>query len=105
MNYDFLPKYLRVYAVQQEYSSYSAVDHSTWRFILKISKNFFISNAHSAYLNGLKETGISEDKIPRIEDIDRKLKIGSAVSAKTLFKAENLGPMDKLRIAGDACFR
>ena len=45
------------------------------------------------------------DRQSFFEDIDRKLKIGSAVSAKTLFKAENLGPMDKLRIAGDACFR
>ncbi len=73
MNYDFLPKYLRVYVVQQEYSNYSSVDHATWRFILKISKNFFISNAHSAYLKGLQETGITEDEIPRIEEIDIKL--------------------------------
>ena len=40
-----------------------------------------------------------------LENIERKLKIGSAVSAQTLLKVENLGPIEKLRIVGDACFR
>ena len=39
------------------------------------------------------------------EDIQRKVKLGSAVSSQTLLKAENLGNMDRLRIVGDACFR
>ncbi len=39
------------------------------------------------------------------DDIERKLKIGSAVSPQVLLKAENLGSMEKLRILGDACFR
>tara|TARA_B100000700_G_C14998199_1_gene834972 strand:+ start:115 stop:387 length:273 start_codon:yes stop_codon:yes gene_type:complete len=40
-----------------------------------------------------------------IESMKRQLRIGSAVSPKTLLKGENLQPMEKLRIIGDACFR
>ncbi len=40
-----------------------------------------------------------------LDDFERKLKIGSAVSPQTLLKGENLKAMDKLRILGDACFR
>tara|TARA_Y100001968_G_C18786736_1_gene449273 strand:+ start:232 stop:504 length:273 start_codon:yes stop_codon:yes gene_type:complete len=40
-----------------------------------------------------------------LEDINRKLKISSAISPKFLLKAEKLGQMDKIRILGDACFR
>ncbi len=38
-------------------------------------------------------------------DVRRKLKITTSVSPKTLLKAKSLGPMDKLRVVGDACFR
>ncbi len=40
-----------------------------------------------------------------VENIRRQLRIGSAVTPKTLLKGENLHPMEKLRIVGDACFR
>ena len=40
-----------------------------------------------------------------LEDINRKLKISSAISPKFLLKSERLGRMDKFRILGDACFR
>ena len=45
------------------------------------------------------------DSVSFLQSLQRKLKISSAVSPKTLLKAENLGPMDKFRIIGDACFR
>jgi len=40
-----------------------------------------------------------------IKDLERKLKLTSALSAKTLLKADNLGRMEKFRILGDTCFR
>ena len=40
-----------------------------------------------------------------IEDLTRRLRISSAVSPKTLLSRKHLGPMDKFRIVGDACFR
>ena len=45
------------------------------------------------------------DSISFLEDLQRKLRLTSAISPKTLLKAENLGMIDKLRILGDACFR
>ena len=45
------------------------------------------------------------DSVSFLQSLERKLKISSSLSPKTLFKAENLGPMDKLRVVGDACFR
>ncbi len=69
-----IPHYLRKYIVSQNYSQYSDIDHACWRFIMRINKVYFTSNAHSKYLEGIKQTGITIDKIPRIEDIDKKLK-------------------------------
>jgi phenylalanine-4-hydroxylase len=68
-----IPEYLTQWIVQQNYDLYSAIDQATWRFILQVSKNFFSQYAHQKYLDGLKETGISVESIPRIEDMNRCL--------------------------------
>ena len=46
-----------------------------------------------------------KDSVSLLEDLQRKIRLSAALSPKTLLKAENLGPMDKFRIVGDACFR
>ena len=68
-----IPKHLKKYVVSQDYSSYSYIDHSCWKFIMKISVSFFSKNAHSVYLDGLSKTGITLNKIPKIESINKKL--------------------------------
>ena len=45
------------------------------------------------------------DSMSVLGDVRRKLKITTAVSPKTLLKANSLDPLDKLRIVGDTCFR
>ena len=40
-----------------------------------------------------------------IESLPNKIKIGLAISPKTLLKREDLTRIEKLRIIGDACFR
>ena len=40
-----------------------------------------------------------------VESLPNKIKLGLAVSPKTLLKRENLTRIEKLRIVGDACFR
>jgi phenylalanine-4-hydroxylase len=50
------------------------MDHASWRYILKISKVFFAKNAHQKYQDGLRETGISTDRIPLIDEMDQKLR-------------------------------
>ena len=36
-----IPKHLKKYIVPQDYSLYTYIDHSTWKFIMKISTDFF----------------------------------------------------------------
>ena len=68
-----IPNHLKSYIVDQKYSTYTAIDHASWRFIMKISIDFFSKYAHSSYINGLDETGITKEKIPRISNINAKL--------------------------------
>ena len=74
MNHIKIPNYLKKYIVEQNYDRYTYIDHSVWRFIMKISIEFFKKQAHLSYLDGLGKTGISIDYIPRIEDMNKKLK-------------------------------
>ena len=75
--YKNIPDHLKNYIVSQEYESYTSMDHACWRFLMRMSKDFFTEFAHSAYLDGLDEIGIGLDSIPVISDMDDKLqKIG-----------------------------
>ena len=40
-----------------------------------------------------------------VESLPNKIKLGLAVSPKTLLKRESLTRIEKLRIVGDTCFR
>ena len=68
-----IPIHLKKYVVDQDYSFYTAIDQSTWKFIMKISVDFFSKNAHNTYLEGLKKTGITLNKIPKIKTINKCL--------------------------------
>lgn len=69
----FLPPHLRKYIVEQNYSKYTSIDHAVWRYILRQLRNYLGKHAHECYLEGLKKTGISIERIPRIEEINEKL--------------------------------
>jgi phenylalanine-4-hydroxylase len=68
-----IPRHLHKYIVNQNYSEYSHIDHSCWRFIMRISINYFSEFAHKIYLDGLDKTGITINEIPQIEKINQKL--------------------------------
>lgn len=68
-----LPAYLRQFVAEQEYDSYTARDHAAWRFIMRQNKAFFSQHAVSVYLEGLKKTGISSERIPRVSEMDECL--------------------------------
>ena len=68
-----IPHHLKKYIVDQNYKDYSYIDQACWRFIMKISLNFFKKNADSIYSDGLNKTGITLNKIPYIKSIDKKL--------------------------------
>ena len=72
-----LPKHLLQFAVDQRYDEYTPVDHAVWRFIMRQNVFFLREYAHKVYFQGLLETGISFERIPRIEEMNDILgKIG-----------------------------
>ncbi len=76
-NHSSIPSHLKSYIVDQDYNAYTSINHSCWKFIMNISKDFFKDHAHKSYLEGLEKTGITINKIPKISDMDKKLrKIG-----------------------------
>jgi phenylalanine-4-hydroxylase len=71
------PKHLLQFAVDQRYEDYTSVDHAVWRFIMRQNVFFLREYAHKVYFQGLLDTGISFERIPRIEEMNEILgKIG-----------------------------
>ena len=70
---DNLPQRLLDYVVLQDYSLYSHIDQAIWRYIMKISLPFFMKNAHESYISGLEMIGIPLDRIPKVDEMDKKL--------------------------------
>src|SRR3954465_7819342 len=65
-----LPKHLLQFAVDQRYDEYTPVDHAVWRFIMRQNTFFLREYAHKVYFQGLLDTGISFERIPRIEEMN-----------------------------------
>ena len=68
-----IPEHLNRYIVEQNYDRYDIIDHNVWSFIMKISIPFFKKYAHHSYFDGLKKTGITFDRIPSIENMNKKM--------------------------------
>src|SRR5213083_2495627 len=64
------PKHLLQFAVDQRYDDYTPVDHAVWRFIMRQNIFFLREYAHKVYFQGLLNTGISFERIPRIEEMN-----------------------------------
>src|SRR5438874_3574381 len=64
------PKHLLQFAVDQRYDDYTSVDHAVWRFIMRQNIFFLKEYAHKVYFKGLLNTGISFERIPRIEEMN-----------------------------------
>jgi phenylalanine-4-hydroxylase len=74
-----MPKYLKRFIVDQDYDRYTPRDHAIWRYVMQRNIAYLRHTAHPSYLNGLKQTGISIDRIPSIDDMNQILsKIGWA---------------------------
>lgn len=77
-----LPEHLRQYIKPQSYEHYTAIDQCVWRYVMHKNIDFLSQYAHSSYLDGLKISGISPDRIPNIYGMNRILKeIGWAAVA------------------------
>src|SRR6185436_7579077 len=67
------PRHLLQFAVDQRYEDYTSVDHAVWRFIMRQNIFFLKEYAHKVYFQGLLDTGISFERIPRIEEMNQIL--------------------------------
>lgn len=65
-----LPDHLKQFAVDQLYDHYTPVDHAVWRYIMRQNVYFLKEHAHKVYFDGLLNTGISFERIPRIEEMN-----------------------------------
>jgi len=68
-----VPPHLRHLIVEQDYARYTAVDQAVWRFVLLQTHARLKATAHPAYAEGLGQTGISVERIPRISEMDEHL--------------------------------
>ena len=79
---DRLPPHLKQFIKPQNYESYTAQDQAVWRHVMKRNVEYLSKVAHGSYLDGLKKTGISIEKIPSMYGMNRILKeIGWAAVA------------------------
>jgi phenylalanine-4-hydroxylase len=69
-----LPKHLHKFIVQQPYEQYTAQNQAVWRYVMRLNTSYLPTVAHSYYLEGIAKTGISIDRIPEMEGMNRILK-------------------------------
>lgn len=69
-----LPEHLKIYIGEQNYNNYTEEDQAVWRYTMRQLKDFLSVHAHKCYIDGLKKTGISSEYIPKISEVNAKLK-------------------------------
>src|SRR5210317_1352397 len=69
-----LPKHLHKFIVKQPYNEYTAQNQAVWRYVMRMNIDYLSKVAHESYMEGLKHTGISVDRIPKMEGMNRILK-------------------------------
>ncbi len=79
---DRLPAHLQQFIKPQNYEDYNAINQAVWRYVMRKNVDYLSKVAHSSYMDGLKQTGISIDSIPNMYGMNRILKeIGWAAVA------------------------
>ena len=69
-----LPKHLHKFVVNQPYEEYTAQNQAVWRYVMRINTDYLSKVAHDSYMSGLTKTGISTEKIPYMDGMNRILK-------------------------------
>tara|TARA_B100001115_G_scaffold57453_1_gene42521 strand:- start:620 stop:2350 length:1731 start_codon:yes stop_codon:yes gene_type:complete len=65
-----LPAHLRQFVVSQHYEDYTSVDHAVWRYVMRKNVDYLSKVADDSYVEGLRKTGITLEKIPNIKDMN-----------------------------------
>lgn len=69
-----LPKHLHKFIVKQPYEEYTPQNQAVWRYVMRMNVDYLSRVAHDSYVDGLNKTGISIDRIPYMEGMNRILK-------------------------------
>lgn len=67
---DALPPHLKAFMVPQRYENYTTADHAVWRFVMRRNVDYLSKVAHKSYVDGLRRTGITLDKIPSVKEMN-----------------------------------
>jgi phenylalanine-4-hydroxylase len=67
---DKLPKHLKSFIIDQNYSRYTPQDQAVWRYVMRQNVNYLGDVAHESYLNGLHKAGISVNHIPSTDEMN-----------------------------------
>ena len=69
-----LPKHLHEFIVKQPYEDYTPQNQAVWRYVMRLNMHYLSKVAHPYYLSGIEKTGITIDRIPEMEGMNRILK-------------------------------
>ena len=79
---DRLPPHLKQFIKPQDYEDYTPVNQAVWRYVMRKNVDYLSQVAHESYVDGLRKTGISIERIPSMYGMNRILKeIGWAAVA------------------------
>jgi phenylalanine-4-hydroxylase len=68
-----IPRHLQKYVVNQHYEKYTPINQAVWRYVMRQNHHFLKDNAHAAYVDGLKASGISVERIPNVNEMNEAL--------------------------------
>ncbi len=72
--FEDIPTHLRQFVAEQSYQQrYSPRDQAVWRYVMRQLMYQLRGSAHAVYFDGLAETGISAERIPSIEEMNKCL--------------------------------
>lgn len=70
---DKLPEHLKQFIKPQDYEEYTAINQAVWRYVMRKNVDYLSKVAHRSYVEGLRKTGISIDRIPNMYGMNRIL--------------------------------
>ena len=69
--FDAIPEHLQQFIAEQDYDErYTARDQAVWRYAMRQLLDQLRDTAHPVYFEGLKQTGVSVERIPSIDEMN-----------------------------------
>jgi phenylalanine-4-hydroxylase len=68
-----LPRHLRQFIVEQNYSKYTPIDQAVWRYVMRQNYSYLKDVAYYPYIKGLQRAGLSIEYIPNLQTMNDNL--------------------------------